>query len=326
MFKVTKAKREKVNVKVALMGPSGSGKTYSALTLAEGMAKEIERETGRKGRILMGNTEGSRGKYYANFFDYDIADLSAPYTPESFVEFIEFAMAEKYDIVVLDSITHEWEGTGGCLDIHKKAGGRQTDWAVVTPRHNKFIDKLSTSEIHIIATLRTKDAYETEQNEKGKTVLSKVGTAPKQRDGIEYEFTCTFMLDRNTHMAMPQKDNTQIFEDTVGEILTNNHGAKLIKWANSGEEPQEKKEIKVSTAADRETEEDSELKNLIAEIDIVAKKAINEFGVEKELISEAIKKYHEVNGKPTANYKTIKSVETAQKVLTELNVLCEYAE
>ena len=100
-FQVKKAKREKIYPKIAIIAPSGGGKTYGALRLATGMAEEIEKETGKKAKILMGNTESKRGYYYANEFDYDIADVDAPYNPEKFVELIDFAVSEGYDDIVL---------------------------------------------------------------------------------------------------------------------------------------------------------------------------------------------------------------------------------
>ena len=130
-FKVQKAVREKIAVKIALMGPSGSGKSYSALRLATGMLGEMKKtgtDAGTNGRILFANTEGSRGRYYANEFDYDIVDLVPPYAPEQFTELINYAVAEKYAILIIDSSSAEWEGKGGCLDLQQQAGGRYQDW------------------------------------------------------------------------------------------------------------------------------------------------------------------------------------------------------
>ena len=233
MFQAKKAIREDIHVKVALMAPSGGGKTYSALRVATGMAKEIEKREGRKARIILGNTEGKRGYYYANEFDYEIVDLDAPYTPEKFVSFIHWAEGERYDIVILDSASHEWEGKGGCLEIHAKAGGRYQDWKDVTPRHEKFIEAMSKSKVHLISTMRGKDKYELEKDDNGKTSVTKLGVGAKQRDGFEFEFTCTFTIDQKTNFATSQKDNTHIFEDEISVLLTEEHGEKLIRWANS---------------------------------------------------------------------------------------------
>ena len=105
-FQIKKAKREKIYVKVALMSPSGGGKTYSALRLATGMANEIEKQTGTRPKILLGNTEAKRGYYYADEFDYDIVDIDAPHNPEKYVEFVNFAVSEGYGILIIDSSSH----------------------------------------------------------------------------------------------------------------------------------------------------------------------------------------------------------------------------
>lgn len=234
-FQVKKAKREKIFVKIALMAPSGGGKTYGALRLATGMAEEIKKETGKDAKILMANTEAKRGYYYANEFDYDIVDVEPPHNPEKYVELIDFAVQEGYDILIIDSSSHEWEGKGGCLELHQQAGGQYQSWKSVSPRHQKFINAIADSPIHIIATMRGKDQYEVNKDERGKTNIQKLGVGAKQRDGFEYEFTCTFLIDQKTNTAEVQKDNTHIFDQEGPTILSENHGIKIMKWANSGE-------------------------------------------------------------------------------------------
>ena len=234
-YQIKKAKREKIYCKIALMAPSGGGKTYSALRLATGMAQEIERETGKKAKILMGNTEQKRGYYYADEFDYDIVDIEAPHNPEKYVDFINFAVEQGYDILIIDSTSHEWEGRGGCLELHQQAGGQYQSWGKVTPRHNKFIEAIADSPIHLIATMRGKDQYEMSKDDRGKATVQKLGVGAKQRDGFEYEFTCTFLIDQKTNMAEVQKDNTHIFENETATLLTESYGEKIMRWANSGE-------------------------------------------------------------------------------------------
>ena len=244
-FVVKKAVREKIYTKIALMAPSGGGKTYGALRLATGMVQEIERETGKKAKILMGNTEQKRGYYYADEFSYDIVDIDAPHNPEKYVDLINFAVENGYDVLIIDSSSHEWEGKGGCLDLQNQAGGNYQAWSKVTPRHQKFIDAIAESPIHIIATMRGKDQYETTKDEKtGKMSVQKLGVGAKQRDGFEYEFTCTFLIDQKTNTSEIQKDNTHIFENQGATILTEKHGAQIIQWANSGKEPEPKYDYK----------------------------------------------------------------------------------
>lgn len=105
----------------------------------------------------------------------------------------------------------------------------------VTPRHNRFINSIADSPIHIIATMRGKDQYETSKDDRGKVTVQKLGVGAKQRDGFEYEFTCTFLLDQKTNTAEVEKDNTHLFENIGPKVLDENDGRKIYQWANSGE-------------------------------------------------------------------------------------------
>ena len=303
-FQVKKAKREKIYVKLALMAPSGGGKTYGGLRLATGMAEELKKETGKDAKILLANTEGKRGYYYADEFNYDIVDIDPPHNPEKYVELIEFAVQEGYDILIIDSSSHEWEGKGGCLELHQQAGGTYQSWARVTPRHNKFINAIADSPIHIIATMRGKDQYEMTKDDKGKTNVQKLGVGAKQRDGFEYEFTVTFLIDQKTNTAEVQKDNTHIFDKEGPTVLSENHGRKIIQWANSGEG---------YTPVVRKNEEE-EVDDLKAIKVLVINVAKNAGGPKNEEVMAIIKKYA-----PSGNPNMIKDIETAKQLLKELN-------
>ena len=232
-FTAKSAKRELIWTKLALLGPSGSGKSFSSLRIAKGMLEALEKKgLAQNGRILFMNTEQKRGYYYANEFAYDIVDIDSPHNPEKYIEFLEWAVEEDYPIVIMDSTSHEWEGTGGCLELHQRAGGTFQSWGKITPRHNKFISAIADSEIHIVATMRGKDQYEIEKGDK--ISVKKVGKGAKQREGFEYEFTATFMLDQKTNTSETQKDNTHIFENLGAFQFTEKHGKQVIEWANSG--------------------------------------------------------------------------------------------
>ena len=233
-FEVKRAVREKIYPKLALFAPSGGGKSYSALRLATGMAEEIAAETGQEAKILVANTEQKRGYYYANEFEYDIVDVEAPHEPEKYIDLINFAVESGYSILIIDSASHEWEGKGGCLELQQRAGGTYQSWAKVTPRHTRFINAIADSPIVIIATMRAKDQYEVNKDERGKTTVQKIGVGAKQREGFEYEFTCTFMLDVKTNTAEVSKDNTHLFESMGPKLLTEEDGKRIIQWANSG--------------------------------------------------------------------------------------------
>lgn len=228
------AVRDDVWLKTAIFGPSGAGKTYSGLTIAKGMATAFEKKKGRKARILLADTEKGRGKYYSDEFEYSYVRFDAPYNPEAFIELINYAVDQGYDILIIDSASHEWNGEGGCLELQQRAGGTYQSWAKVTPRHNAFIESIAYSPIHIIATMRGKDQYEIEKDDRGKTTVKKLGVGATQRDGFEYDFTCSFMLDQKTHTVSVEKDTTHCFDNRGAFILTEKDGEKMMEWATSG--------------------------------------------------------------------------------------------
>ena len=306
-FEIKQAKRELIWTKIALMSPSGGGKTYGALRLATGMLEELQKSGGDvgNGKILMGNTETSRGRYYANEFKYDIVDIGSPHNPEKYVEFIEFAVEQNYPILILDSTSHEWESKGGCLDLHQQAGGTYQSWAKVTPRHDKFIASIADSPIHILATMRGKDAYEIEKGEGSKLNIKKLGIGAKQREGFEYEFTATFIIDQKSSMATVQKDNTHLFENEGDIKLTEAHGKKIIQWASSGEG---------YTPPVRSSKTPTDELILVKEKVVALCKKLG--GSKNEELIVAIKEFE-----PSGNPNKIKDIENLQKLLEKLDTV-----
>lgn len=217
MFK--KATKAQAKARLLFSGASGSGKTTAALTVAAQLGK----------KIAFIDTEAGSASLYADRFDFDVLELSPPYSPERFIEAIEAAESAGYDVVVIDSITHEWSGPGGCLDIKTKLGDRFQDWAKVTPRHDRFIQSMMRSKCHVIATVRAKQGYS--MDERGK--VQKSGMDPQQRDGIDFEFTVCWNINA-AHMAEAQKDRTRLF-DGKPEVITAETGKRLAEWLNAGE-------------------------------------------------------------------------------------------
>jgi len=225
-----KAIRRKVKLKLALTGPSGSGKTYSALSLAKGIG----------GKIALIDTENQSASLYSSLVDFDTACIKSPFTPEAYIEAIKEAEKLGYDVMIIDSITHEWNGKGGVLEILENVtksitkGNSYMAWSHVTPRHNAFIQAILQSNMHIIVTMRSKqDFVLVEKN--GKQVPQKVGLAPIQRDGFEYEMTTVFDISIDGHIATASKDRTNLF-DKYAEKITEETGEMFNKWLVSGEE------------------------------------------------------------------------------------------
>lgn len=230
-----KAKKEQVWLKVLVSGASGSGKSYSALRLAKGIA-------GKCGsRIAYIGTEGSRNKYYASEFDYDLLELEDPFTIEKYIDAIDEAISAGYKVLIIDSLTHEWLWLN---DTHDKMPGNSfQNWGKLKPRHREFIDKILTCPIHVIATSRSKDEWVLETDSKGRQIPRKVGLGTQQDKNITYEYTVSLVVEQDTHIAHADKDNSKIFDGRY-DILTEKDGEALYNWANDSDIPATVKEPK----------------------------------------------------------------------------------
>jgi len=182
-FQLKKATKTQSKLRMAIFGPSGSGKTYSSLAIAKGLG----------GKIAVIDTERGSASKYADKFNFDVIELET-FAPQTYAEAIKFIESQGYDIIIVDSLSHAWSGKDGALEQVDKAAKRSnsnntyTAWRDVTPNHNAMIDAIVGSKCHVIATMRSKTEYVMEQNERGKMMPRKVGLAPIQRDGMEYEF------------------------------------------------------------------------------------------------------------------------------------------
>lgn len=222
-----KAERKKARLRLALAGPSGSGKTWSALAIATGLG----------GKIAVIDTEHESASLYADQFQFDTLSLQAPYSPERFIAAIDAAEKAKFDVLIIDSYSHEWSGSGGCLDINEALAGAKfkgntwAAWNETTPRHRKLIDRILASPLHIIATMRSKT--ETVQGENKKVI--KLGMKSEQREGTDYEFTTVLDLQHDSHIATTSKDRTGLFVEPF--VISAETGKTLHDWLGSGVDP-----------------------------------------------------------------------------------------
>lgn len=226
-----KAERKKAKLRLGLTGPSGSGKTYSALLLA--------RQLGKKIAVI--DSENGSASLYTHLCEFDVLDMHAPYTPESFIDAIKAAEGGGYDVLIIDSITHEWSGPGGCIEINEKLaqakyrGNTWSAWSETTPRHRKLLDTIIASPMHIIVTLRSKT--ETAQVDDGnRKKVVKVGMKSEQRDGFEYEMSVVLDIIHDGHFAVASKDRTGLFTDKDPSPISDATGKALLNWLNSGAE------------------------------------------------------------------------------------------
>lgn len=228
------ATRKRRKLRIQLEGPSGSGKTMSALYLARGILNALGDEaTGKKIKLI--DTENDSASLYADAVQFLTAPLDAPYTPEKYIEYIKAATSSQdCAVLIIDSTTHEWAGPGGCLEIHgRMTGNTYTNWGKVLPRHIAFIEAITSAPCHIITTVRSKTAYEIEE-ENGKKVPKKVGMAPIQRDGMEYEMDVVLSIEQSTNLASVSKNRTPIWQDLKDFLIAPVHGQQIIDWLNSG--------------------------------------------------------------------------------------------
>jgi hypothetical protein len=239
-MEIRKAQRRKAKLRLGIAAPSGAGKTYSALLLAFGLG----------GKVGVIDTEHGSADLYADLGDYDVIEITAPYTVPKYLQAIQKFEAAGYATIIIDSLTHAWAGDGGLLDKQGKiadsgkANGYAA-WRTITPEHNSLVEAMLKSPCHIIATMRSKQEYVLETNEKGKQVPRKVGMAPVQRDGMEYEFTVMLDIDIN-HIASSTKDRTSLFDGRFFKVGRET-GAELLQWLEHGEE-----RIQTVSAAERD--------------------------------------------------------------------------
>jgi hypothetical protein len=246
-MQIRKAERKKAKLRLGIAGASGSGKTWSALEVATGMG----------GKIGLIDTEAGRAELYAKNFEFDVIRLEAPYTVNRYIEAIKAFEKAGYDTLIIDSLSHAWDAAGGVLSMVDAGGGWFAKGGQVgTAQQNALIETIITSKMHIITTLRAKTEYSMDKDDKGKTVIQKMGLKPVQRDNIEYEYT-VFMSMNQDHVAHITKDNTQLFDQQFIKP-TREMGVKLMEWLNIGvDEP-----VKAAFPLDDHLEEINEFDNL----------------------------------------------------------------
>lgn len=232
---IRKAKRSATKLRLLLTSPSGGGKTYGALLLAKGLG----------GRTVVIDTEEGSSDLYDTLHDFDVIDLRPPFSPERYIAAIAAAEAAGYDVIIVDSVTHCWSGSGGCLEILEdvaKAQFRGNTWSafsVITPRWRAFVDKLLRSPAHVICTGRSKT--ETAQvDDGGRKKVAKLGMKLEARDGLEFEFTCVLDLIHDGHYATVSKDRTGLFAGDPKPITVET-GKRIAEWLKGATptEPQE---------------------------------------------------------------------------------------
>jgi len=232
-MQLKKATRKQVKLRLNISAPSGAGKTYSALRMAKGIC-------GDWSKVAVIDTENGSASLYSNLGEFNVIDLSPPFTPEKYTEALNACVSAGMEVVIIDSTTHEWScliEENELLAQSKYRGNTWSAWSQTTPRHDKFINSILHSDVHVITCTRSK--METIMGDDKK--VKKVGMKDVQREGWEYELTISLNIDRDTHLAIPSKDRTNLFEGKNPFLITEDTGKEISDWCNSGES-----EIKVA--------------------------------------------------------------------------------
>ena len=226
-MQLTKATRKKVKLRLGLSAVAGGGKTYSALLLAKGLC-------GDWNKIAVIDTENNSASLYSHLGDFNTIELGSPYTPERYIQAIKACEDAGMEVVIIDSITHEWDGKGGILEIHGAMTGNSfTNWASITPRHQKFIEAILQSKCHVITCVRRKQDYEMTKDSNGKVKVEKAGLKEVTREGFEYELTANLELDIK-HNVTASKDRTGLFIDKPPFVITEATGQLIKEWCETG--------------------------------------------------------------------------------------------
>ena len=228
------ASKEASYLRFAIAGPSGSGKTKTALRIGARLARW------RGTRLAAIDTErGSMSKYVRtpktpDGFDFDVEDKLPSFKPEEYIKAINVAVREGYRVLIIDSVSHAWEGIGGILDQADRKGNRHDAWKDLTPQHRQLVEAMLTAPLDLIVTMRTKTAWEYEKNDRGKIVPIKIGLAPVQRAGMEYEFDVFMDIDHD-HYGRCSKTRCSALDGADFKLPGEDVADILIDWLGDGE-------------------------------------------------------------------------------------------
>jgi len=228
----SKAQRENLYLRCALFGPSGSGKTMTALSIAKGIAKKMNVP------VAVIDSEARSASKYADRFQFDVDNLEKK-TVEHYIASMNEAAKSGYKVLVIDSLSHAWRELTEEVDKITQASTSKNSvlsWAKVNPKQKRLINAILNYPGHLIVTMRSKTEWVLGKGENGKIAPEKLGLAPEQGKGIEYEFDMLCEINQ-AHQATVTKDRTGKFQDEVIEKPGEDFGVALYEWlAGSKEE------------------------------------------------------------------------------------------
>lgn len=206
ILNIRPAKRGESKAIIGIAGVSGSGKTFTALQIARGMVS-------KPSDIGFLDVENKRGSLYADILDgpFLIADLLPPFSPNRYSTAIKEFQEAGVKVLVIDSVSHEWEGEGGCDDIANapKADGTErkvANWAGAKREHKRFMNTLLQCDMDIICCLRAREKIKIVKVG-GKDEFVPQGLQPIQEKNFMFELTASILMEdsgkKQTHSKMP---------------------------------------------------------------------------------------------------------------------------
>lgn len=229
-----KAVKSTARLRLALIGPSGSGKTYTSLAIGSALLPPGK-------RMAVIDTEHGSASKYSDIFDFDVLELE-DFDPRSYIWAIQEAEQAGYGVIVIDSLSHEWQGKGGVLEIvesartRSKSGNSFAAWKDATPLHNQLIDKMIRCSGHLMATMRSKTEYVLQPTDRGGVAPVKVGMAPIQREGMDFEFDVVGEMDQ-LHRLIVTKSRCRHLDNQIIDKPGKNVADILDQWLNDGGQP-----------------------------------------------------------------------------------------
>lgn len=220
-----KATKAAAKLRAAFFGPSGAGKTFSALRVATGLG----------GPIAVIDTERGSASKYSDRFAFDVLDLEDQ-SIEGYVSAIAMAAEGGYRVLVIDSLSHGWQDLTAEVEKLAKAkyrGNTWSAWSEGTPLQRRLVNAILGFPGHIIATMRSKTEWTTVDSN-GKKTPQRVGLAPEQGKGIEYEFDLLVEISVE-HIGQVIKDRTGKFQDKLIDKPGEQFGQQLAAWLADGE-------------------------------------------------------------------------------------------
>ena len=224
-FEIRQATKKALKSRFAFEGAPGSGKTRWAMVMAHYICQQ------EGGRFVVIDTEARSSENYAHLFDFDVLPFDSPYSSLRYEQAIRACESAGYTVIIIDSLTHEWSGPGGCL---AQTSGNVTAWKTVRPAHDSLVRSILWSPAHIICTMRAKEAVEIEKDDRGKLKVTKLGLEAIQEKNIGYEFQAVGHLENEGHTCTVTKYRCDALANRIWHTPGDELSEVYYTWLTDG--------------------------------------------------------------------------------------------